>query len=122
MYYTYIAMIVLGGLIILGSLPTILAGLGVGFVFGFGFIAMFWGILWAAVGIVGIYTALNTIQPKIVAKIDQGNYQEAYATSSSATTLIIAFITGIIPGILLLLGNQKLSILAGPAAPPPPPA
>jgi len=122
MYYTYIAMIVLGALMVLGSLSSILAGIGLSFFFGFGLVAMAWGLLWAAVGVLGIYTAMTKIQPQVIAKIDQGKYQEAYVASSSTTTLIISFLTGIIPGILLILGNQKLSQLAGPAVPPPPPA
>lgn len=124
MNYTYIAMIVLGALMALGALPSILAGLtsfGFGFFMGLGIGVLIWGLVLLAVGIFGVYTALTTIKPKVIDKIDQGKYQEAYTVSSSTMTLIIAFITGIIPGILLILANQKLSQVTGPAAPPPPP-
>jgi hypothetical protein len=111
MNYTYIAMIVCGALMVLEALSTLLS------VFG-------WALVIGAVGVFGVYTALNTVKPKILDKIDQGKYQEAYAVSSSEMTLVVAFITGIIPGVLLILGNQKLTLItggAGAAVPPPPP-
>ena len=125
MNYVYIAMLVLGALELLASLPYILFGvIGMfAFVFGIGYgpMMIIWGIVGIIVGGFGIYTALRKIKPGVVAKIDQGKYQEAYSVSSSTMTLIVAFLTGIIPGILLILGNQKLSQLIGPAAAPPPP-
>jgi len=125
MNYTYIAMIVCGALMVLGALSSLLTVLGWGIFMGFAMGYLIWGLVMAAVGIFGVYTALNTVKPKILDKIDQGKYQEAYAVSSSGMTLIVAFITGIIPVILLILGNQKLTLItggAGAAAPPPPPA
>jgi len=125
MNYTYIAIIVCGALMVLGALSSLLTVMSWGFFMGFGLGYLIWGLVMAAVGIFGVYTALNTIKPKILDKIDQGKYQEAYAVSSSGMTLVVAFITGIIPGILLILGNQKLTLITGGAAlpaPPPPPA
>ena len=125
MNYTYIAMIVCGALMVLGALSSLLTVFGWGFFIGFAMGYLIEALVLGAVGAFGVYTALYTVKPKILDKIDQGKYQEAYAVSSSGMTLIVAFITGIIPGILLILGNQKLTSItggAGAAAPPPPPA
>ena len=124
--YTYIATLVCGAIMViwgLWSLINSLMLLGLPFVGMYAFGGAIWGAILAAAGAFGIYTALRVIQPKVIAKVDQGMYSEAHSTSSSLMTIIGVFAAGIIPGIILILANQKLTEVAGPApaAPPPPP-
>lgn len=128
MNYTYIAMLVCGGLMVvyaIWALITILSFMGMPFV-GIYFIgSLTWAVILLAAAAFGLYTAIKVIQPKVMAEIDQGRYSEAYSTSSAVMTIIGAFAAGIIPGIILVLANQKLSEVSGPlptAPPPPPPA
>ena len=124
---TYIGMLVCGGLMAVYAVWGLISILSyMGLPFGLGMYLMgslIWTVVLVAAAAFGLYTALKVIQPKVLAKIDQGRYSEAYSTSSALMTIIGAFAAGIIPGIILILANQKLSEVSGPVstAPPPPP-
>ncbi|HDN18048.1 MAG TPA: hypothetical protein ENF41_03205 [Candidatus Bathyarchaeota archaeon] len=122
-YYAYLACLILGILIALAGLWGVIHALTWHWLWWVG-AWWIWGFIELGIGIIGIFLAVSVLKPRVVTLIDQGRYNEAHYVLSNVMYMILAFIVGIIPGILWILTKQKLEQALGvvPGAPTPQPA
>ncbi|MEM2642509.1 MAG: hypothetical protein QXU42_08055 [Thermoproteota archaeon] len=121
--FAYLALLVIGAVIALWGLIDILSSLLWPWSYWWGYwlgISLFFGLIRVAIGGLGAFFALTIWKPKILDAISQGRYADAHKVASDPIQIIVGIICGVIPGVLLILTQQKLSEIVMP--PPPPPA
>ncbi|MDW8033583.1 MAG: hypothetical protein RMI79_01315 [Nitrososphaerota archaeon] len=121
--FAYIALLAIGALIALWGFFDMLSSF-LWFVSYLGYwagISLFSGLIRLAIGGLGIFFAFTVWKPKILDSIDQGRYADAHKVASDPIQIIVGILCGVIPGILLILTQQKLTEIVKPLPPPPPP-